>query len=100
MLCVTLPGRYGVCPKVDPVIRASLTGLLALITAPWVHTYDMIPLSVAVVVLAATARRNAALLLALAWFWPGAVTMVPIPMALTVASIAGVAWLAWQRVRG
>jgi hypothetical protein len=48
--------------------------------APWVHTYDMIPLSVAVVVLAAAASRDARLLLAFAWFWPGALTMVPIPI--------------------
>ena len=60
----------------------------------------MIPLSVTVVVLAATASREARVLLGFAWFWPGAITMVPIPMVLTVASIAGVAWLAWKRVWG
>jgi hypothetical protein len=85
-------------PKADPVLRAALSGLLALIAAPWVHTYDMIPLSVAVAVLAAGASREARVLLGFAWFWPGVITMMPIPMALTVASIAGVAWLAWKRV--
>ena len=85
-------------PKADPVIRAALSGLLALIAAPWVHTYDMIPLSVAVAVLAAGTSREARVLLGFAWFWPGVITMVPIPMVLTVASIAGVAWLAWKRV--
>jgi hypothetical protein len=100
LVCVAIAWRVWRVPNVDPIIRASLTGLLALAAAPWVHTYDMIPLSLAVVVLAATAPRSARLLLAFAWFWPGAVTMVPIPMALTVASIASVAWLAWQNVGG
>jgi hypothetical protein len=98
LLCVALVWRVWRVPSADPILRASLTGLLALAAAPWVHTYDMIPLSVAVVVLATAASRDARLLLAFAWFWPGTITMVPIPMALSVASIAGVAWLAWKRV--
>jgi hypothetical protein len=100
LVCVAIAWRVWRVRNVDPIIWASLTGLLALAAAPWVHTYDMIPLSVAVVVLAPTAPRNARLLLAFAWFWPGAVTMVPIPMALTVASVASVAWLALPSVGG
>jgi Glycosyltransferase family 87 len=100
LLCVALVWRVWCVPSADPILRASLTGLLALAAAPWVHTYDMIPLSVAVVVLTTAASRDARLLLAFAWFWPGTVTMIPIPMALSVASIAGVAWLAWHRVQG
>jgi hypothetical protein len=100
LLSVAVVWRMWRTPGADPVIRASLSGLLALVAAPWVHTYDMIPLSVAVAVLAATASREARVLLGFAWFWPGAITMVPIPMVLIVASIAGVAWLAWKRVWG
>jgi hypothetical protein len=85
-------------PVTDPILRASLTALLALIAAPWVHTYDMIPLSVAIVALAVGASRDARVLLGFAWFWPGATTILSIPMALTVASIVGVAWVAWKRL--
>ena len=100
LLSVAFAWRMWRAPKADPVIRASLSGLLALVAAPWVHTYDMIPLSVAVAVLAASASREARVLVGFAWFWPGAITMVPIPTVLTVASIVGVAWLAWKRVWG
>ncbi len=98
LLSVTAVWRMWRASTADPVIRASLSGLLALIAAPWVHTYDMIPLSVAVAVLAAGAAREASVLLGFAWFWPGVVTMVPIPMSLTVASIASVGWLARKRL--
>jgi hypothetical protein len=97
LLSVAAVWRMWRAPTADPVIRASLSGLLALIAAPWVHTYDMIPLSVAVAVLAAGASREAGVLLGFVWFWPGVVTIVPIPMSLTVASIAGVGWLARKR---
>ena len=76
----------------------ALTGLLAIAAAPWVHTYDMIPLSVAVVVLAATTCRRSLALLGFAWFWPGAVVLLPIPLPLSAASIAAVAWLVWRGV--
>ena len=99
LLASRSPGGCGVPPKADPVIRASLSGLLALVAAPWVHAYDMIPLSVAVAVLAPSASREARVLVGFP-SWPGAITMVPIPTVLTVASIVGVAWLAWKRVWG
>jgi Glycosyltransferase family 87 len=86
-------------PRVDPILRAVLTGLLALAASPWVHTYDMIPLSVAIVVLVTTARRSSQILFGFAWFWPGAVVVLPIPLPLSVASVAGVTWIAWERVR-
>jgi Glycosyltransferase family 87 len=86
-------------PRVDPILRAALTGVLAVAASPWVHTYDMIPLSVAVVVLIATTRCWSRILLGFAWFWPGAVAVFPIPLPLSVASIACVAWIAWERVR-
>ena len=37
-------------PDFEPIPRVALTGLLALAAAPWVHTYDMIPLAVTIVV--------------------------------------------------
>jgi Glycosyltransferase family 87 len=98
LVCTVLTWRTWRTPDVDPIVRASLTGVLAAAASPWVHTYDMIPLAVAVVVLAATARRTARILLGFAWFWPGAVVLLPMPVPLTMASVASIAWLAWQRV--
>ena len=86
-------------PVADPVLRTAFTGLLAVAAAPWVHTYDMIPLSVAIVLLVATARPYSRILLAFAWFWPGAASVVPIPLPLSVASVTGVAFLAWVELR-
>ncbi|MGC1407435.1 MAG: glycosyltransferase family 87 protein [Acetobacteraceae bacterium] len=86
-------------PKFERIPLVALTGLLAVAAAPWVHTYDMIPLSVAVVVLATTTRRPSLALLGIAWFWPGAVVLLPIPLPLSVASMASVAWLVWREVR-
>ncbi len=85
-------------PDVEQMPRVALTGLLTVAAAPWVHTYDMIPLSVAIVALAATAHQRSLALLGFAWFWPGAVVLMPIPLPLSVASIACVAWLTWQEV--
>jgi hypothetical protein len=99
LICAAVAWRTWRTPRVDPILRAALTGLLALTTAPWVHTYDMIPLSVAIVVLVATARGSSRILFGFAWFWPGAVVVLPIPLPLSVASVAGVAWIAWERVR-
>jgi hypothetical protein len=86
-------------PEVERIPRAALTGLLAVAAAPWVHTYDMIPLSVAVVVLAEMTCRSSLALLGFAWFWPGAVILLPIPLPLSVASIAAVAGLVWLEIR-
>lgn len=66
--------------------------------APWVHTYDMVPLAVAVVILFISQRRHSPLLLGFAWFWPGAAVLLPIPIIGEVASVAGVAWLAWRQM--
>ena len=86
-------------PDFEPIPRVALTGVLAVAAAPWVHTYDMIPLSVAVAVLAATTSRSSLALLGFAWFWPGAVVLLPIPLPFSVASIAAVAWLVWREGR-
>jgi glycosyl transferase family 87 len=86
-------------PYFERIPRVALTGLLAVAAAPWVHTYDMIPLSVAVVVLAPTTCRPLLALLGFAWFWPGAVVLLPVPLPFSVASIAAVAWLVWRESR-
>jgi hypothetical protein len=86
-------------PRVDPILRAALTGVLAVAASPWVHTYDMIPLSVAIVALTNTKSSTSRVLLGFAWFWPGAVVVLPIPLPLSVASVACVAWIAWERIR-
>jgi hypothetical protein len=83
-------------PGAAPLPRVALTAALALLAAPWTHTYDMVALASAVAVLAATARASLPVL-AFAWFWPGAAVLVPIPISLEVASIVGVAWMAWRR---
>src|SRR6202011_1263584 len=99
LVCAAVAWWVWRTPKIDPILRAVFTGVLSVAAAPWVHTYDMVPLSVAIVLLAATAHVGARILLAFAWFWPGAVVVLPIPLPLSVASVVGVAWLAWERVR-
>jgi hypothetical protein len=83
---------------VEPIPRLALTGLLAVLAAPWAHTYDMIPLAVMTAVLVANARRNSPILFGVAWIWPGAVAVWPIPLPLSVASIGSVVLRAWQEI--
>ena len=83
---------------VDPLVRAALTGLLAVAAAPWAHSYDMVLLSVAVVVLIRTAHRTLWFLLGFAWLWPGAVDVMSVPLALSVTSVVSVAWLGWHEL--
>jgi len=99
LLCGALAWWTWRTPEFGRTPRVALTGLLAVAAAPWVHTYDMIPLSVAVVVLAATTGRSSLALLGFAWFWPGAVVLLPVPLPSSVASIAAVAWLVWREGR-
>jgi hypothetical protein len=99
LVCAIVAWRAWRIPGVDPIMRASLTGVLAGAASPWVHTYDMIPLATAIVLLVATARCSTRILLGFAWFWPGAVVVLPIPLPLTVVSVASIAWLAWRRVQ-
>ena len=86
-------------PVADPVLRTAFTGLLAVAAALGSTRTDLIPLSVAIVLLVATARPYSRILLAFAWLWPGAASVVPIPLPLSVASVAGVAFLAWVELR-
>jgi hypothetical protein len=99
LVCAIVAWRAWRIPGVDPIMRASLTGVLAGAASPWVHTYDMIPLATAIVLLVATERCSTRILLGFAWFWPGAVVVLPIPLPLTVVSVASIAWLAWRRVQ-
>ena len=75
-----------------------MTGLLAIAAAPWAHIYDMVLLSIAVVVLIRTAHRTLWFLLGFAWLWPGAVDVMSVPLALSVTSVVGVALLAWHEL--
>lgn len=99
LTCAAIAWRTWRFPTIDPLLRASLIGVLSLMAAPWVHTYDMIPLAVAVVVMSSSAPKPAAALLAYAWFWPGATTLLSLPMPLSVATLALVGWLAWRETR-
>jgi hypothetical protein len=82
-------------PGADARLRTALTVALAMLAAPWTHSYDMAALAAAIVILYPAAPRGALPLLGFAWFWPGAAVLLPMPMPLEVASIAGLAWLAW-----
>lgn len=84
---------------VNPSARVALTAVLSLAATPWGHTYDMIPLAGAIVILFRHANVLWRPVLAFAWFWPGAVLLMPIPLPLSVASLAGVAWVAWQQIQ-
>lgn len=97
--CAVIAWRAWRKPDPDPVLRATFTALLVLAAAPWVHTYDMVPLAAAVAVLYSTRARVPFLLLAFAWVWPGAAVVLPIPIPLEVASLAGVAWVAWLQIQ-
>jgi hypothetical protein len=83
-------------PGADPLLRTALTVALALLAAPWSHSYDMVALAAAIVILYPAAPRAALPLLGFAWFWPGAAVLLAMPIPLEVASVAGVAWLAWR----
>ena len=76
-------------PKAVPLVRAVLTTLLTLLAAPWVHTYDMIPLAVGVVVLFSATPRKLMPVMAYAWVWPGAAILFvvfPVPLAAFIMS--------------
>jgi hypothetical protein len=86
-------------PARNATLRAAATSLLAIAAAPWVHSYDMIPLAVAIVGLSISARGAMWILLGFAWVWPGSVVLLPIPMPLSVASMLGIAYLVLRAAR-
>jgi hypothetical protein len=99
LICAAVAWRAWRGSTIDPFVRAAFTGLLALAAAPWVHTYDMVALSLSVVMLYPTASPRSRILLAYAWIWPGAVVLFPLPLPISVGSVAAVTWLMWDRVR-
>ena len=83
-------------PAANPWHRVCLTIALTAVASPWVHSYDMPAMAVAIVLLIATGAGAHRPLLAFAWFWPGAALTLALPNPLLVLSSASVAWLAWR----
>jgi hypothetical protein len=99
LLCAAIAWWAWRTPHTASTQRVALTGLLTVAASPWVHTYDMIPLSVAIVVLIATGHRSSSILFGFAWFWPGAAVLLPMPLPVSVASTAALALRAWKEMR-
>ena len=94
--CGYAVSRLWLAPNVSNNIRTVATLSLTLLAAPWVHTYDMPALAVAVVMLLPAEpgwRRSA---LAFAWLWPGLSQLLYVPPTIAVLSVGSVAWLACQ----
>ncbi len=70
------------------------TVALSMAACPWIHGYDMPALAVAIVILFARAGPKSRPVLGWVWFWPGALTIISVPNALSFLSVASVAWLA------
>jgi len=98
--CGLLAWRAWRMRGLDPLLRMALTAALSVAAAPWIHAYDMPCLAACVVVLLPRTRPVFRPFLVFAWFWPGAVVILPIPLILSVASVASVVWLAWRQVSG
>lgn len=84
-------------PGADPLLRAAATALLTLIASPYGWTYDLAPLSVALVAIAARDRRAKPAALAAAFFYPAVnnrAAFYALPVAPLV--IAGVAFAAYR----
>jgi hypothetical protein len=79
-----------------PRRRMAFTVALTCLASPWVHSYDMPALAVAIVTIAPHARPEHRPFLALAWCWPAALVWTAIPNALLVASTVSVAAIAWR----
>ena len=78
LLCAVLAWRTWRKPDLDPQLRMALTASLAMAASPWIHAYDMPALAVAVAVLLPRIQPVFRPVLALAWFWPGALTWASI----------------------
>ena len=86
-------------PGAEPRLRVALTLALACLASPWIHSYDMTALAVAIVTLSRTDRALSRFALALAWCWPALLMLVAIPVSLLFCSTAAVAALAWHADR-
>jgi len=94
--CGYAVSRLWQAPDLPKNFRTVATLSLTLLAAPWVHTYDMPALAVAVVMLLPAEpgwRRSA---LAFAWLWPGLSQLYSIPPTIAVLSVGSVVWLACQ----
>ena len=76
--------------------RLALTMIAALVASPWTHDYDMPTLAVAIVLLLPAARPWHLLPLALAWIWPGALSIFSVPAALPCLSLLSLLMVASQ----
>lgn len=81
-------------PNISTSARTAATLPLVLLAAPWVHTYDMPALAVAVVMLLPSEPGWRRTTLAFAWLWPGLSQLISIPPAIALLSVASVALLA------
>ena len=82
--------------------RCAATIALALLAAPWVHTYDMPALAVAIVLLLRNDRPSNQALLGFAWLWPGLSSLAfisPMTSMLAVFSVAIVALMQPRAMR-
>ena len=67
----------------DPLLRAAVTALLTILASPYGWTYDLVPLSVALVALAAIDRERAPVPLAFGFLYPalnGRITVYFLPL--------------------
>lgn len=96
---VTLGSAYAAwrlwrTPNLSTTARAAATIPLVLLAAPWVHTYDMPALAIAIVMILPSESVWRRTTLAVAWLWPGLSQLVPIPPAIALLSVTSVALLA------
>ena len=74
--------------------RCAATMALALSTAPWVHTYDMPALAVAIVLILWRGRTSKRSLLGWAYIWPGLSSLLPISPLVSMLTVGSVAVIA------
>ena len=84
---------------IRPQRRIAATLALALIAAPWVHTYDMPALAVAVALLIGDQSRWRRAALGFVWLWPGLSLVVPCYPLVSLVCAVAVVWIAIVPVR-
>lgn len=94
--CGYAVSRLWQVPNVSNKLRTVATLSLTLLAAPWVHTYDMPALAVAVIMLLPAEPGWRRSTLAFAWLWPGLSQLCYIPPAIAVLSVGSVVLLACQ----